>query len=232
MKPKLISYKLCPYVQRAVIALIVKAIDYDIEYIDLARPPEWFLRISPFKKVPLLLVGEHVIFESAIINEYLDEAYPNRLHPADLLTRATHRGWIEFGNNCMPNAFQLTVKPTEQEFDDVLSDLQSKFDQLETVVDAAPYFSGADFSLVDASYAPLFQRLRYLDELRPGIFDRARHPKINRWSDQLLQLSAVQQSCVPDIKALYYEQLRKRQGFAAQFLPPLAAGVSVAKSVY
>ena len=55
------------------ITLEYKGIDYDIEYIDLANPPEWFLAISPLKKVPLLIVDGTVIFESAVINEYIDE---------------------------------------------------------------------------------------------------------------------------------------------------------------
>jgi len=69
--PKLVSFKACPFVQRVAITLQYKDIDYDIEYIDLGNPPEWFLAISPLKKVPLLIVGDMVIFESAVINESL-----------------------------------------------------------------------------------------------------------------------------------------------------------------
>ena len=186
MKPKLISFKLCPFVQRAVIALQAKAVDYDIEYIDLGNPPEWFLDISPHKKVPLLLVGDDVIFESAVINEYIDEAYPNKLHPDDLILRAKNRSWIEFGNACLWSSFHLSVKETRQEIDDVLTEMWDKFDQIEGVLSATPYFNGAEFSLVDASYAPLLQRLQYLEELTPGIFDQQRHPRITAWKDTLL----------------------------------------------
>lgn len=69
-KPTLISFKLCPYVQRSVINLLEKKVDYEIKYIDLANKPEWFLKISPFRRVPVLVVGEDVLFESAVINEY------------------------------------------------------------------------------------------------------------------------------------------------------------------
>ncbi len=72
VKPKLISFKICPYVQRSVITLKEKNVDFDIEYIDLANKPEWFLKISPLGRVPVLQVGEEVLFESAVINEYLD----------------------------------------------------------------------------------------------------------------------------------------------------------------
>jgi len=60
--------------------------------------PDWFLRISPLGKTPVLVVGEHAIFESAVILEYLEETQTRPLHPADPITRAEHRAWIEFGS--------------------------------------------------------------------------------------------------------------------------------------
>ena len=101
IKPKLVSFKLCPFVQKAVIVLKQKQIDYDIEYIDLAAPPDWFLKISPFGKVPILIMDKDVIFESTVINEFLEEAFPNKLHPADLIHRAKNRSWIEFSSDCL-----------------------------------------------------------------------------------------------------------------------------------
>jgi glutathione S-transferase len=233
MKPKLISFKLCPFVQRSVIALLYKQVEYDIDYIDLADPPAWFVKLSPLKKVPLLLIGDQVIFESAVIDEYIDEAYPRRLHPADLVQRAQNRSWIEFGNTCMGSAFDLSVKREQAEFDAARAQLAERFDQLETAISGTPYFNGADFSLVDVSYAPLFQRLAYLDELSPGILDANRHPKIDAWQRQLLQLDAVQRSTVPEIKTLYLNMLHKRQGYIARFLDPQAHGEAPSEqSVY
>src|SRR5258707_1432742 len=95
---KLISHKLCPYVQRAVIALTEKGVAFERVDIDLANKPDWFLAISPLGKTPVLLVGDIPIFESAVILEYLEETQPNPLHPADPLRRAEARAWIEFGS--------------------------------------------------------------------------------------------------------------------------------------
>src|SRR4051794_28326141 len=95
---KLISHKLCPYVQRAVIALTEKSVPFDRIDIDLANKPCWFLGISPLGKTPVLQVGDTPIFESAVILEYLEETQPKPLHPAEALRRAEHRGWIEFGS--------------------------------------------------------------------------------------------------------------------------------------
>jgi glutathione S-transferase len=68
-----------PYVQRAVIALAEKGVLFERVYIDLANEPNWFLAISPFGKVPLLQVDDGVIFESAVILEYLEETQGNPL---------------------------------------------------------------------------------------------------------------------------------------------------------
>src|ERR1700738_4748578 len=82
---KLISHKLCPYVQRAVIALTEKGVPFERIDIDLANKPDWFLAISPLGKTPVLLVGDSAIFESAVILEYLEETQAKPLHPADPL---------------------------------------------------------------------------------------------------------------------------------------------------
>jgi len=95
---RLISHKLCPYVQRAVIALSEKGVAFERIDIDLANKPDWFLAISPLGKTPVLQVGDVAIFESAVILEYLEETQPHQVHPADPLRRAEHRGWIEFGS--------------------------------------------------------------------------------------------------------------------------------------
>jgi len=103
----LVSHHLCPYVQRAAIALAEKGVPFERRYIDLSAKPDWFLAISPLGKVPLLVVNQAdgtqaVLFESAVICEYLEETQPgSTLHPADPLKRARHRGWMEFGSSIL-----------------------------------------------------------------------------------------------------------------------------------
>ncbi len=83
---KLVSFDVCPYVQRSVITLQEKGVPYEIEYIDLNNKPEWFMQLSPLGKVPILIVEDTVIFESSTINEYLDEIAPGRkLQPSEPL---------------------------------------------------------------------------------------------------------------------------------------------------
>jgi glutathione S-transferase len=88
---KLISRKLCPYVQRAVIALTEKGVAFERIDIDLASKPDWFVAISPLGKTPVLQVGDYEIFESAVILEYLEETQPSPLHPAARFARLEAR---------------------------------------------------------------------------------------------------------------------------------------------
>src|SRR5438270_13798931 len=100
---KLISHKLCPYVQRAVIALTEKGVAFERIDIDLSNKPDWFLKISPLGKVPVLSVGsdagEVALFESNVICEYIEDTQGGiKLHPCDPLERPQRRAWMEFGS--------------------------------------------------------------------------------------------------------------------------------------
>ena len=123
---KLISHKLCPYVQRAVIALTEKAVAFERIDIDLANKPDWFLKISPLGKTPVLQVGDIAIFESAVILEYLEETQPRPLHPGNALTRAEHRGWIEFGSAILNDIAGFYGARDEAVFQDKIAQLEQK----------------------------------------------------------------------------------------------------------
>lgn len=231
MKLTLISFKLCPFVKKAEILLRFKGVDYETESIDLANPPEWFMQISPLKKVPLLLVDKHVIFESSVICEYLDEAYPNQLHPNDLILRAKNRSWIEFGNSCLWDSFYLTMKETEEDFYEVRDSLLKKFDQIEHVLQGF-YFNGAECSLIDISFVPLFQYLSCINEVNPVIFFDERHPKIFKWKSHLFELSAVKAIYSSDLKVAQLAQISKRQGYLSNFLKNRKPDCYAKKEVY
>src|SRR5215475_254342 len=130
-KLTLVSHDLCPYVQRAVIALAEKGVPFDRVYIDLADKPNWFLAISPLGKVPLLKVDDAVIFESAVILEYLEETEANPLHPADPLPRADHRAWIEFGSSVLNDIWGFYTAADDGALRAMARTLAEKFARLE-----------------------------------------------------------------------------------------------------
>src|ERR1700755_3515476 len=137
---KLISHKLCPYVQRAVIALTEKGVPFERIDIDLANKPDWFLQVSPLRKTPVPMVGDHAIFESAVILEYLEETQEEPLHPAVALRRAEHRAWIEFGSAVLNDIAGLYSAPDEATFKAKAAQLDARFARLEARVAATPWF--------------------------------------------------------------------------------------------
>ena len=93
----LVSFKTCPWVQRAAIVLREKNIPFEFRHIEPDNRPDWFLAISPHKKVPVLRIDDKVsLFESNAINEYLDETIAPRLHPDDPVERAINRAWTDY----------------------------------------------------------------------------------------------------------------------------------------
>src|SRR5881227_3056949 len=144
---KLISHKLCPYVQRAVIALNEKGVPFERVDIDLANKPDWFLKLSPLGKVPVLVVtsekGEVALFESNVICEYIEETQGGRkLHPTDPLQRAQHRAWMEFGSTILSELWGLETTGDPAVFETKRKAVAAKFAQVEKTLRAGPFFAG------------------------------------------------------------------------------------------
>ena len=198
---KLISHKLCPYVQRAVIALTEKSVAFERIDIDLANKPDWFLKISPLGKTPVLQVSDTAIFESAVILEYLEETQPKPLHPGDPLKRAEHRAWMEFGSAILNDIAGFYAAPDEATFRAKTAQLEQRFARLESRVAASPWFDGENFSLVDAVFGPVFRYFDVFDEIADfGIL--ARKPKLARWRKTLAARPSVRSAVSGDYPVL------------------------------
>jgi glutathione S-transferase len=209
---KLISHKLCPYVQRAVIALTEKGVGFERIDIDLANKPDWFLAISPLGKTPVLQVGDKAIFESAVILEYLEETEPKPLHPADPLVRAEHRGWIEFGSSVLNDIAGFYAAQDEAAFKAKTSQLEQRFARLETRVVASPWFDGDSFSLVDAVFGPVFRYFDVFDEIADfGIF--VGKPKLAQWRQSLVARPSVRSAVSTDYPTLLHAFIAKRNSW-------------------
>lgn len=176
----LISHGLCPFVQRAAIALAEKGRPFTRRDIDLTSKPDWFLAISPLGKTPVLLVGDRPIFESAVILDYLDETVPPSLYPADPLRRADHRAWIAFASAVLEDIARLYNAPDEPALALARGRLAGHFTRLEARVVADPWFDGAAFSLVDAAMGPIFRYLDTFERIGLGGWLDGR-PRLARW---------------------------------------------------
>ena len=212
---KLISHKLCPYVQRATIALAEKGVPFERIDIDLANKPDWFLRISPLGKTPVLIVGEVAIFESAVILEYLEETQAHPLHPADPLTRAEHRGWIEFGSAVLSDIAGFYAAPDEAAFQKRASQLEQKFARLERRLVAFPWFDGARFALVDAVFGPVFRYFDVFDEIGDFAILGGK-PKLAQWRNSLAARPSVRSAVSADYPALLRDFIDRRPSWLSR----------------
>ncbi|MBG6078213.1 glutathione S-transferase family protein [Polaromonas sp. CG_9.11] len=186
----LVSHNLCPYVQRAAIVLAEKGIPYERIDIDLANKPAWFLKISPLGKTPVLLVDDVPVFESAVICEYLDETALPRFHPEDALERARHRGWMEFGSAVINAIGAFYNAADDAALREKIDDLRSRFEQIELVLGAGPYFEGVRFSMVDAVFGPIFRYFEVFESFEDfGFF--ANTPRVTAWRQALAARPSV-----------------------------------------
>jgi glutathione S-transferase len=219
--PRLISHNLCPYVQRAVIALTEKDVAFERIDIDLANKPGWFLAISPLGKTPVLQVGDVAIFESAVILEYLEETHLNPMHPADPVRRAEHRAWIEFASAILNDIAGFYAAPDESAFKAKTSQLERRFARLEARAAATPWFDGENFSLVDAVFGPVFRYFDVFDEIADfGIL--AGKPKLARWRKALAARRSVHTAVAADYQALLRDFIDRRNSW----LSALQAGAA------
>jgi glutathione S-transferase len=218
MTLELISTKRCPFVQRSVITLNYKGIEHEMTFIDSDDPPDWFREISPLGKVPVLRVdGDAVIFESAVINEYLDDITPGQLHPADPLQRALNKSWIEFGGTCCGLSFQLLVAPDRESYAAIIAELGANLARVEAAFGDGPFFNGDEFALIDAAYAPIFIRLDVLRELI-GLDLTGDLPKLEAWGQRMLAMPAVQAARRPELPELLRRLMLGREAYAASLL--------------
>lgn len=209
----LISHHLCPYVQRAAIVLTEKGIVFDRRNIDLSAKPDWFRAISPLGKVPLLRIvderGDHVLFESAAICEYLEETQPGpKLHSTDALARARHRGWMEFGSSILSDLWVFETTRDKDVLEAKRLALSSKFATIEAELKNGPFFAGENISLVDAVFAPIFRYFDVFDVLfAHGIFDGLR--KVPAWRQTLAARPSVRSAVGDDYPQRLMEFLRR-----------------------
>jgi glutathione S-transferase len=219
---QLVSHDLCPYVQRAVIALAEKGVAFERIDVDLAAKPDWFLKLSPLGKVPLLKVDDEVIFESAVILEYLEETQPRPLYPAEPLARARQRAFIEFGSAILSDIWGMEVAQDRRALDTKIKALTGKFARVEAELGQGRWFAGKTFGLVDAVFAPVFRYFESFD----AIFDHgilAQKPKVAAWRAALPARPSVRDAVVPDYRDRLDRFVRSQNGALAALMTRQAA---------
>jgi glutathione S-transferase len=217
----LVSFKTCPWVQRAAIVLREKNTPFEFRHIEPDNRPDWFLAISPHKKVPVLRVDDKIsLFESNAIAEYLDETIQPRLHPEDPVERAVNRAWTDYVPTFAEGVTGAGYAPTEEGYNKALEKGLQSLERLEKALEKqgkGPFFNGEKFSLVDASYAPFLQRYYYLDRVkRVGAIEK--FPRVQAWAKALLARPSVHSFPEPEFEGMYREGLKRRKSWLSQFV--------------
>ena len=226
-KLTLISTATCPYVQRAIITLNEKRASYETKFVDLAAKPDWFLKISPLGKVPVLKVEREgkpdaAIFESLVIVEFAEETVPGpRLHPDDPVEKAQHRAWMEFGSGMLLEVYRVWMAKDEAAYRAARETVTKRLERLEEVLGAGPYFAGEKFSCVDTVFAPLFGKVDTTQAMAPiGLLEG--FPKVAAWSRALAQRPSVRGTLPENHAEVFAAALNLKESFFMKFSEPVS----------
>jgi glutathione S-transferase len=189
---KLYDYPDCPFCQKVRVVLTEKDLEYEKIFVDLRKQeqktPE-FLRLNPYGKVPVLIDEDEVIYDSTIIDEYLEDEYPiPRLMPEDSQGRARVRMLEDYcDNSFIPPTTMLLAQLRKaegerdvQRVDQAREELRRALYYLRDRLAGQEFLVGKEFSLADAAFAPRIMVLGRLGvEFEPGL------AAVQAWIDRI-----------------------------------------------
>ena len=198
---KIISFKTCPFVQRVTLVLEAKGLNYEVEYIELEKKPEWFLEKSPHGQVPILITKHSsVLFESEAIVEYIEEVYSPRLHSEDPIQRAQDRAWAFLGPKSHSLLHEFKEIKDKQSFEKRKEKLQQPFKKIQQALQG-PYFR-KELGWVDLAWIPLLHRI-FLIETNTGKNLLEGLSKVESWQKNLMKLDLINKSVASDFEKCF-----------------------------
>ncbi|XP_063818079.1 glutathione S-transferase omega-1-like isoform X2 [Pseudophryne corroboree] len=199
--------RFCPFAQRARLVLFAKRIKHEIVNINLKNKPDWFLEKSPLGAVPSLETSDgKIIYESAIVCDYLDEAFPGtKLTPADPYVKAQEKILLEYFSTIITLLYKiLFANNNKEDTTELKEQFLEKFTKLEErfAKRKTPYFTGKSVSMTDYMFWPWFERFNvfavkdYLEKT----------PYLNAWYNLMLQDPAVKSTLTePDVLVAFFK---------------------------
>ena len=183
--------------------MIEKEIPFELTEVDLRNKPDWFLAVSPYGKVPVIVDDGQTIYESAIINEYLDEKYISiPMMPEEPVERAKARIWMDYcTNKYLTLSRKLLVDHGNEELQ-----TENKKRMKESLIYIekecfeknanGPFWLGNNISLVDLHYAPFFERFGAFKELF-GVEWPEECIKISNWWSAIQKRDSYKMTVLP-----------------------------------
>ena len=165
-----------------------KGVDFEVHEVDLSNKSEEFLSVSPYGKVPVLRVDGTSLYESNIVNEYLDEVYESpKLMPENAEDRALVRSWMAFADDYFfPSVFGVRMGPqrgySEEQIQEAKEKLVDALWRLEHQLEGKQYLVG-EYTLADIAQAGNFHHLRGLAE--SGDAPLHKYPNVAAWMERV-----------------------------------------------
>jgi RNA polymerase-associated protein len=155
----------CPFSQRCRLVLFEKGMDFEIKDVDLFNKPEEIAVMNPYAQVPILVERELTLYESNIINEYIDERFPHpQLMPADPVMRARARLFLfNFERELFVHVQTLENSNNQKAIEKARLQIRDRLTQLAPILLKSKYMLGDDFSMLDVAIAPLLWRLDHYE---------------------------------------------------------------------
>ena len=200
---KIVSFKICPFVQRVTALLEAKGIDYDVEYISLKDKPRWFLDISPNGQVPVLITdGGQALFESDAIAEYIEEAFPPLQPGLTVEQKAVNRAWSYLASKNYLVQCSAQRSSNQEVLCERSKKLSKAFDRMEKQLADKRYFGGETIGMVDIAWLPLLHRADIV-ERHSGYDFLGQRPKLKHWQRVLLKDGLAAKSVAPDFEEAF-----------------------------
>ena len=159
---QLYSGTTCPFSHRCRFVLYEKGMDFQVIDVDLYNKPEDIAVMNPYGQVPVLAERELILYESNIINEYIDDRFPHpQLMPADPVMRARARLFLFRFEQEMFSHIEPIEKGTQKQADRGRTIIRDSLTQIAPVFSKQKYMLGDEFSMLDVAIAPLLWRRDY-----------------------------------------------------------------------
>ncbi|MEM7009155.1 MAG: glutathione S-transferase family protein [Thermodesulfobacteriota bacterium] len=199
---KVISFKICPFVQRVTAALESRNIPYEIEYISLSDKPKWFLDISPNGQVPVLITESGTaLFESDAIIEYIDDHY-KPLQELSSEEKALERAWSYLASKYYLVQCSTMRSSDKRTLEERSQNLAKAFEKAEKYLGQGPLFKAGNISKVDIAWLPLLHRAAIIEKHTCHDF-LADFPKVKKWQAALLETGIAQKSVAQDFESAF-----------------------------
>ncbi|MFW7344125.1 glutathione S-transferase N-terminal domain-containing protein [Pollutimonas sp. H1-120] len=191
----------CPFSQRCRFVLFEKGMDFEIRDIDLYNKPEDIAVMNPYGQVPILVERDLVLYESNIINEYIDERFPHpQLMPADPVMRARTRLFLyNFEKELFVHVSVLEDRSsTDTRAQDIArQNIRDRLAQLAPLLLKNKYMLGEEFSMLDVAVAPLLWRLDHY-----GIELPKNAAPIQKYAERIFSRPAYIEALTPSEKVM------------------------------